>query len=146
MIPTLQVNGINYTSTEEMAQTYRYITGQTQEMSDANAKSIVRRSYKNVSSQNPETPAEAQTSPREIREIINRMRPLKAPGDDDIQPKQLKNPTKKLLVQLYYIYRECLKTQIFPSIWKNAKIIPIRKPGKMVRTLLHTSRFHFFQL
>lgn len=133
-IPTLEANDRKYTSTTEklnlLAETYRNITTQTQNTSDEETERTVMRTYETINNRIPEIKAEAQTCPQEIKRIINRMRPLKAPGEDDIQAIQSKNPTNKMLVQMYYIYKECLARQIFPIAWKNARVIPLRKPGK----------------
>lgn len=65
-------------------------------------------------------------TPHKMKNIIRKLRPYKAPGQDGIQEKQKWKLLKKLIWQLHHIY----KNNHFPNIWKRAKIIPILKPGK----------------
>lgn len=133
-IPTLKLNGREYTTTDEkinlIAQQYVETTQMTLNLSDITTRRLVERTCNNIRNASQNTPNEEQTSPREIKGIINKMRPHKAPGDDNIQPILLKNLPKKMTVQLYYIYKECMNKQTFPEAWKNARIIPLKKPGK----------------
>lgn len=51
---------------------------------------------------------------------------------DKIIAVQLKKLPYKVIVQIYYILKICLKLSYFPSAWKVVKIIiiPVPKPGK----------------
>lgn len=69
-------------------------------------------------------------TPGKIKEEINSLKNKKAPGNDLITPKMLKELPKKTLVQLTQIYNAILRTQYFPLCWKTAEIILIHKPGK----------------
>lgn len=89
----------------------------------------ISNTYENLPLRNQ--PQNTNITPGKIRNIVRYMRPYKAPGEDGIQPKHLKMAPKKIIVQLYYIYKACLKFSYFPEIWKNAKIVPIHKPGKI---------------
>lgn len=76
------------------------------------------------------TPLTELTSPKEIITLIRKLSANKAPGDDKISNKIIKNCPRKVIVQLYYIFNSCLKFQHFPNCWKNAIVIPIKKPNK----------------
>ncbi|XP_043514183.1 uncharacterized protein LOC122530879 [Frieseomelitta varia] len=65
-----------------------------------------------------------------LQKIIKNLPNNKAPGPDGITAEKIKNLPKKPLIQLYYIYKACLRTAYFPTSWKIAKIIPVPKPGK----------------
>lgn len=69
-------------------------------------------------------------TPKEIGNIIRKLKNRKAPGKDKISSKMLKNLPKKMIVQLNHIYNACFKLCYFPSAWKEAVILPIPKPGK----------------
>lgn len=73
---------------------------------------------------------EINITPGKIKKLIQAQRPYKAPGYDGIQIKHLKKLPKKIIVQLFYIYRECIKKEYFPRNWKIAQIIPIQKQNK----------------
>lgn len=55
---------------------------------------------------------------------------MKAPGFDGIFNLILKHLNIKVYELLSTIFNRCLELHYFPSSWKVAKIIPIRKPGK----------------
>jgi Reverse transcriptase (RNA-dependent DNA polymerase) len=84
----------------------------------------VLRSYE--TNTNPST----LTSPREIKNIIKKLKNGKAPGFDGIPNILLKNLPRKALVYLTYIFNSCIKLSYFPSIWRHALVVPIPKPGK----------------
>jgi hypothetical protein len=70
------------------------------------------------------------TSPREIRNIIKKLKNGKAPGCDGVPNILLKNIPRRAAVFLTYIFNSCLKLCYFPKQWRHATVIPIPKPGK----------------
>jgi hypothetical protein len=70
------------------------------------------------------------TSPNEVKMVIKKLPNNKAPGLDNITNRMVKNLTHKTVVQLHYIINATIKLQHFPSPWKRALVIPIRKPNK----------------
>jgi hypothetical protein len=70
------------------------------------------------------------TSPREIKNVIKKLKKGKAPGCDEIPNILLKNISRKALVYLTYLFNACLRLCYFPKKWKHASVIPIPKPGK----------------
>ncbi|KAK2578626.1 hypothetical protein KPH14_012613 [Odynerus spinipes] len=58
------------------------------------------------------------------------MRVKKAPGPDHITVPMLKNSCHKIICQLYYFFKYAFTSSYFPSPCKEAKVIPILKPGK----------------
>lgn len=77
-----------------------------------------------------EAPDVLRTSPSEIHFIINGLRNSKAPGFDEINNKLLKQLPRKAFIALNHIFNACMKCSYFPTVWKNAKVIAIQKPGK----------------
>lgn len=70
-------------------------------------------------------------SPRSIHKVITKLPNNKAPGPDKISTtEQLKNLPKKIIAQIYYIFKACILLSYFPAPWKTAKIHPIPKPEK----------------
>lgn len=69
-------------------------------------------------------------SPGEIQSLINKLPPGKAPGNDLITNKVLKNLSLKTLMLLTHIYNAMLRLSHFPEIWKFAVILLIPKPNK----------------
>jgi len=55
---------------------------------------------------------------------------MKAPGFDGIFNIIIKKLSAKVLSLLTAIFNRCLELHYFPSTWKVAKVVPIRKPGK----------------
>jgi hypothetical protein len=69
-------------------------------------------------------------SPREVRQVIEKVNQHKALGYDLITGEILKQMPKKAIVLLTTIYNSMLRLSYFPTIWKFAQITMIPKPGK----------------
>ena len=69
-------------------------------------------------------------SPRQIFTYIKYSANRKAPGSDGITVQMLKHASRKVILQIYYIFRSTTSLGYFPDKWKIAKLIPIPKPGK----------------
>lgn len=74
--------------------------------------------------------ADLITSPTELERVIKKLPNNKAPGEDGIDNRLLKNLSRKALVQLVYILNAMFKLKHFPTSWKKAVAVPIPKPGK----------------
>lgn len=68
--------------------------------------------------------------PRELANFIRRLKLRKAPGLDKIANCLLKSLPQKAVVLITKIFNSCLSLAYFPSAWKVAKVIAIKKPGK----------------
>jgi len=66
----------------------------------------------------------------EIQFIIKKLPPGKAPGNDLITNKILKNLSLKTLTLLTHIYNSMIRLSHFPKTWKFAVIILVPKPNK----------------
>lgn len=131
-IPALKVQDqIHYTTESKiniLADTYKLTNEITTHMSDRETEEAVEESYTHIQVQ--PTPLEPLTSPNKIKQEVKRLRSGKAPGEDDIQSILLNNLPRKVIAQMYYIYNSCLRLQYFPKSWKNALVIPLKKPNK----------------
>lgn len=115
---------------ELIAQTlYKHHT-MTAEFTDNSTRSQVDETLEDFHNQNYTIPQDNQTSVYEVRRIIAKSKPYKAPGPDGIQNIMLKKLPRKALVQIYYIMRACLSLNHFPTMWKEAIILPLKKPNK----------------
>jgi Reverse transcriptase (RNA-dependent DNA polymerase)/Endonuclease-reverse transcriptase len=76
------------------------------------------------------SPFNTYFTPNQVKEVIERSPPKKAPGYDLIVQPLLKALPKKGLVMLTQIFNAILRTTHFPSKWKHANITMIHKPGK----------------
>lgn len=66
----------------------------------------------------------------ELSEAIGSLRPLKAPGGDNMPNILLKQLPAGAMDAICDIYNACLNLNYWPSTFKLAKITPIPKPGK----------------
>jgi len=133
-IPTLQYNNTTYNTPKDkaniLAQTYEKIhdldlTNLTEEQEQI---TIDVRTFLEQTNEN--TIQIKRTNPTEIKNQIKKLPTDKAPGPDEIPNKILKNLPKKTIVQLNYIINAIFQNSYFPTTFKQAKIIPIPKPGK----------------
>ncbi|KAL4142126.1 hypothetical protein QTP88_004643 [Uroleucon formosanum] len=70
------------------------------------------------------------TNPSELSEIIKKLPYRKSPGHDLITNSILKKLPNKAVVFMTVLFNALLKLSYFPTAWKKAKIIMIKKPGK----------------
>lgn len=69
--------------------------------------------------------------PHEIQKILRNLKIRKSPGVDNIQNALLKNMSQKCVVLLTRLLNGCLLLGYFPNCWKTAKVIALKKPGKI---------------
>ncbi|KAJ4430326.1 hypothetical protein ANN_22539 [Periplaneta americana] len=70
------------------------------------------------------------TSPSEVKTIIKRLKPKKAPGPDKINNMELKNLPRKALMCITKLFNQCIAHRYFPDAWKLAYITAIPKQKK----------------
>ena len=70
------------------------------------------------------------TNPAEVQEAIRGLKFNKAPGPNGIPIRALKQLPQRAVSLLAAIFNAALLAQYFPSVWKNARIVSILKPGK----------------
>lgn len=75
-------------------------------------------------------PSDIYVSPKEVWNIVKRLPPAKAPGEDGITNKALKHLPKVAYTLLANIYTSCFRHSYFPVQWKKAQIVMIPKPMK----------------
>lgn len=63
----------------------------------------------------------------EIHSAINRLKKRKAPGLDLIQSEVVKALKDVMTEDLYFLFNKCLKRKRFPTIWKRADLVILRK-------------------
>lgn len=71
-----------------------------------------------------------QLSRAEVVEALAALRPFKAPGKDEIMNVLLKNLPSETIDGLCDLFNACVRLNYWPSTFKEAKVIPIPKPGK----------------
>jgi len=69
-------------------------------------------------------------TPDEIVRIIHNFPNNKAPGNDNISTKILKEISDNIMLPLIYIFNLSFMTGIVPDLLKVAKVIPIYKKGE----------------
>ena len=70
------------------------------------------------------------TTLNEVTQIVSQLKNTKAPGFDEIQSTLIKHLPPIGFIIMTLIFNSCLTLSYFPKIWKLAKVISIRKPGK----------------
>ena len=67
---------------------------------------------------------------RRVEWVIDSFVPYKSPGMDGIFPALLQEGREILIPYLARIFRACLATGYVPSLWRQAKVVFIPKPGR----------------
>ncbi|GFU59795.1 probable RNA-directed DNA polymerase from transposon X-element [Trichonephila clavipes] len=70
------------------------------------------------------------TTPTEVLSYVQRLKPRKSPGLDQISNRMIKNLPLKLLLFITLLINQLFKNNYFPNAWKTAVVIPILKPEK----------------
>ncbi|GFS98538.1 probable RNA-directed DNA polymerase from transposon X-element [Trichonephila clavipes] len=70
------------------------------------------------------------TTPTEVLTYVQRIKPKKSPGLDQISNRMLKNLPLKFLLFITFLINQLFKNNYFPDSWKTAVVIPILKPDK----------------
>ena len=73
--------------------------------------------------------ASIHISEDKILKIICSLNPNKAHGWDEIPVRIIKISDDALVTPLKMIFESCIKSGIFPEIWKKANIVPVHKKG-----------------
>lgn len=73
------------------------------------------------------------------------MKRNKATGLDDLPPILLNDSAEDISAPLTYLINLSLATNMIPTDWKTAKIIPIHKP-EHVQILIIIVRYQFYQI
>lgn len=69
-------------------------------------------------------------TPKAIHQLLKSTKLRKAPGPDGIPAIALRSLPRKTVVALTNIVNAILRLQYFPTVWKEATVITIPKPGK----------------
>lgn len=78
----------------------------------------------------PEGPPLRPVTLDEVKSLVRKLKPKKAPGADGISNRLIKSFPENLLIILVAIFNTCLSKCQFPAAWKQADVIGIHKPGK----------------
>lgn len=90
----------------------------------------VKRSIKNLKENSIEIDSVTLCASDEIANLLQKAKPSKAPGQDNIPNILLKNLPQKAIDELATIFNQCLSKGYFPECFKLEKVIPIPKLKK----------------
>ena len=134
LIPVLHgLNGLAISNEDRIAQiadNFENVHHLTEHMGDYDNDRQIHIKYDEINKNHIDKDQIDLATPREIKRAIQRTRPKKAPGLDNVQNILLKNLPKKAIVQINYIFNACFLLSYFPTSWKKASILPIHKTGK----------------
>ena len=65
-----------------------------------------------------------------VKAAIWRMSPSKAPGNDGINAAIIRKSWPIIGEDITSMFGKCINEAVFPSAWRNAKLVVIPKPGK----------------
>ena len=64
-----------------------------------------------------------------VAKLIDRLKPSKSQGPDDIHPKLIKECKTSIVTPLTIIFKKSLQESVLPDIWKEANVTSIYKKG-----------------
>lgn len=120
----------NIQKTEVLANAFSTSYVLTQNYTHLKTQSKVDRSIQRLDKTRIDKKTINEITPFEIYNIAKSLKNNKAPGIDRLDNILIKNFPFKCFHFLTNIFNFCLSIGYFPGIWKVAKIIPIKKPGK----------------
>lgn len=122
----------NQEKADEIAKVFHSSHVLTESMHDEQTEQLVAASVECIEN----TPVDRSelsslfVTPKEIHNVIRRLKSKKAAGDDGIHNRIIKQLPKKAIIMLTKIFNACLKLSYFPAKWKIARVIPVPKPNK----------------
>lgn len=134
-VPPLKREDASTTSTprdqcEELATAFHMNMTLTSDWCQEENEVLVGNSMTLLQNFKPNTFIDSPIHPKEIWKHIHQLKLRKAPGPDNVGNCQIKNLPQKAIVLLTKIFNACLALAYFPTEWKMAKVIAIKKPGK----------------
>ena len=70
-------------------------------------------------------------TPRSVKWAINSFKPYKSPGPDGVIPAQLQQIEELVIPWLVSIYKQCLRLNYVPKLWRETRVVFIPKAGKI---------------
>lgn len=134
-VPILIQNSAEFSTDKKkaniLAETFE--TAHHISQADDHEQADIRKTVENFLNSNRFVKPEQKflTNPTEIFELIKKLPMKKAPGNDEIDNRLIRNLSKKSIVQLNYIINAIFKFQYWPKCWKTAIVTPIPKSGKI---------------
>ena len=63
----------------------------------------------------------------QVKQLLRGLDTKKATAPDDVSSHLLKQCTPKLSAPLTTVFTVCLRENIWPSVWKEARVVPVHK-------------------
>ena len=124
IIPPLLENGLFITDFTEKAQLFNdhFIL----QCTTIDTGSEIRQDTPGISTQIEDF----AISEEKVLKIIRSLNPNKAHGWDGISTRMIKLSDSSLVTPLKIIFTNCLRSGVFPEIWKRANVVPIHKKNE----------------
>jgi hypothetical protein len=121
---------IDGTSTSDFEETVKMMAEHLIPKDDDTTDTDYHKQIRQQAKEPIQTSEDIEYTTEEGKNVIEEVKPKKAPGEDDITAEIYQRVYKQLPISIYTIYNECLRRGCFPKKWKKVKIVPITKPGK----------------
>jgi len=80
----------------------------------------------------PEWPTTQRIEDAEVQRVVRKLKSKKAPGPNEVPNEMIKSCEDILTPHLGRLFNACLEQGVHPKIYKRAKTIVLKKPGKKV--------------
>lgn len=133
-IPLIKHNGVRYITNQQKSEILAQTFGLNHEISvNLSNHSTITEVNDSIDLLNSSPSALSNTpitSVHNVALIIKSLKNKKAPGNDRISNKILKALPNSGIKYLTTIINACFKLGYFPNVWKESKVVPIKKPNK----------------
>ena len=69
----------------------------------------------------------------QVKRLLQQLDTKKATGPDDVSLHLLKRCASKLSVLLTLVFSACLRENTWPSVWKEARVVPVHRSSRSDR-------------
>ena len=123
VIPPLLVNSSFVTDFKEKPNLFNdfFCKQCTPEANDSTLPTLLETPNQNLSS--------FEIIASDIGKLIKALKVNKAHGHDEISTRMLKLRESDITDPLYFIFKNCPSSNIFPDVWNKANVIPVHKRG-----------------
>ena len=120
-IPVIEHNGVAYSTAGDKADVFCQAFAEKCRLSNADDQPLGVKQYSTTKLE------KIIFKPNDVRRILQKLKPDKASGPDQISTRVLKECSAELAGPLCRLFHLCYSCGVFPNQWKTASVTPVHK-------------------